>query len=160
MFVMTVLMPSTASGESDPPPSLTMNMALNASADGGYFLEVVLSNHGKEAISVSALRLPWAPDNWHLWIKGIRLGRKHTQLRSGAAMIDYGGQVNILPGEQARGSVPLHGMFRSLAEDIRQHAVRIELRCPKDLLPIKCPNEVTKYILSNEGIRNISAKDR
>lgn len=156
MFVVALLMLSTASGQSDPPPSLTMNVALNASADGRYDLEVTLSNHGKEMISVWAVKLPWAPDNWHLWIKAIKLNKRRSELSPSVAMIDYGGEVDFPPGVDKRGGVPLHGMYKTLLHDIGQHGVRIEWRCPTDLLSVKCPDVETRYIISKGGIRRVA----
>lgn len=156
LFLFAVLIfasgavPATSNGLPDP---LKMQSAVTKGTDGGYYLDVALTNDGNEPVSVSAVKLPWAADHWDSWIKAFKVDTKKTQLEPGGALIDYGGQLLIKPKDSLKGRIPLHAMFRTLLKDIDTHGVMIVWRCPSDLIPVTCSTESSRYIISKAGIQ-------
>jgi len=148
-------MPALGNGFS---PLLEMQGAVMKGADGGYYLEVALKNNGNDPISISAIKLPWAPDHWDSWIKGFKLDAKNTQLEPGGALIDFGGQIIIKQKDSLKGKVALHVMFRTLLDDIDAHGVAIEWRCPTDLVPVACSTQTSRFLISKTAIQEEKSK--
>jgi hypothetical protein len=154
LFAVLIFLGGTmpAAGNGFPGP-LKMQGIVTKGTDGGYYLDVALTNDGNEPISISAVKLPWAADHWDSWIKAFKLDAKKTQLEPGGALIDYGGQLLIKPKDSLKGRVPLHAMFRTLLNDIDARGVMIVWRCPTDLVPVACSAQTSRFVVSKTGIQ-------
>lgn len=161
LFLFTVLIfaagaiPAAGNGFSH---HLKMQGTVTKGIDGGYYMDIVLKNDSDQPVSISAVKLPWAPDHWDSWIKGFRLDAGKTQLEPGGALVDYGGQVVIKPKDTLKGRVALHAMFRTLIDDVNSHGVAIEWRCPTELVPVSCTMQASRVVVSKTGIREETPK--
>jgi hypothetical protein len=153
LYVVFMLAEVTTPAAGNGMSGLLMKGSITKGVDGGYYLDVTLTNESKDPISIPAIKLPWAADHWDSWIKGMKLDARRTQLEPGGALIDYGGQLHIQPRETLKGQVPLHAMFPTLLHDIDAHGVRIEWRCPNEVLPVVCPTKTSGYVISKSGIK-------
>jgi len=134
---------------------LSMEVSIRNPQNRAYHLHVVLTNNTAESIAVDKERLPWAAYSWSAWIKATRNDARKTPLRPGAPLVEYDGKAILQPGETLEGEIPLQAMFRKLLAEKDHSGVRIEWRCPSDLLPVSCANEGTSYLISKAGIREV-----
>lgn len=160
LFLVTSVLLASAEGKYGAAPiCLSMTVDVKVTENGGYYLEISLSNDGERTIPSWEVNLPWTPTNWDLWVKATRLGSQQAELVPSGMMIDYESK-DLLPFETVSGHLPLHAMFKSLREDIQEHGVQVEWRCPTDVLNVKCPQSETTYILSKNGILKMKRQDK
>lgn len=137
---------------------ISMEVSLLQHQDGSYNLHVVLTNNTTAPIESDKAQLPWAANSWSKWIKASKNDATKAPLRPGAPLVEYDGNATIRPGESLEGEIPLQAMFRTLSTEKDRNGVKIEWRCPDDLVPVVCLDTNRKYLLSKTGVRKFKSK--
>lgn len=136
---------------------LSMEVSVLQHQDGSYNLHVVLTNNTTVLLESDKAQLPWSAYLWSKWINASKNDASRAPLRPGAPLVEYDGKVTIRPGESLEGEIPLQAMFRTLSAEKDRNGVRIEWRCPTELVPVVCLGKNRKYLISKEGIREFSS---
>jgi hypothetical protein len=137
---------------------LSMEASVLQHQDGSYNLHVVLTNNTTVPIESDKAQLPWSAYSWSKWIKASKNDSTRATLRPGAPLVEYDGKVTVRPGESLEGEIPLQAMFRTLSTEKDRNGVRIEWRCPDDLIPVGCLGKNRKYLISKTGVHELPSK--
>jgi hypothetical protein len=135
---------------------LSMEITLSMPMDKAYHLHVVLANKTNEPIQVDNGQLPWASHSWSTWIKAKKNNATRTPLQAGAPLVEYDGKIVLQSGENLEGDIPLQAMFRAFLAESNRKGVRIEWRCPAELLPVTCVGGKNgSFLISKRTVRKI-----
>ena len=137
---------------------LSMEVSVLQHQDGSYNLHVVLTNNTTVPIESDKAQLPWSAYSWSKWIKASKNDSTRATLRPGAPLVEYDGKATIRPRELLEGEIPLQAMFRTLSTEKDRNGVRIEWRCPDDLIPVVCLGKNRKYLISKAGVHELPSK--
>lgn len=148
--------PGTAFAEAK--DRLSMEVSVLQHQDGSYNLHVVLTNNTTVPIELDKAQLPWSAYSWSKWIKATKNDSTKATLIPGAPLIEYDGKATVRPGESLEGEIPLQAMFRTLSTEKDRIGVRIEWRCPDDLIPVVCLGKNRKYLISKVGAHELPSK--
>jgi hypothetical protein len=148
--------PGTAFAEAK--DRLSMEVSVLQHQDGSYNLHVVLTNNTTVPIESDKAQLPWSAYSWSKWIKATKNDSTKATLIPGAPLVEYDGKATVRPGESLEGEIPLQAMFRTLSTEKDRIGVRIEWRCPDDLIPVVCLGKNRKYLISKAGVHELPSK--
>lgn len=137
---------------------LSMDVSVLQHQDGSYNVHVVLTNNTTVSIELDKAQLPWSAYSWSKWIKASKNDSTRATLRPGAPLVEYDGRATIRPEEMIEGEIPLQAMFRTLSTEKDRNGVRVEWRCPDDLIPVVCLGKNRKYLISKAGVHELSSK--